>query len=403
MAKKDPDKALDVIGKKLRIKEEIDRDFDENSLKNETIIVDESSPEKKQIESISYQLNNKDFGLNVLANLNLGKAYRLTGEEGGQYNIPPDAKRTKYTIEDKDAMDEDWLDYIIEKICSANNSFIILENIFTRVTTGNYSENLPYKEQLKVAYEKFSDPRLQGKFLALVRGTIEQDIINNGGPDLMLKLGKMLGLEDRVLSNPVIDIQVTNPKLNGRNKKISIISVNEKTSATKGIFNIMQRFEKTRPGFDIYYNTTAKQCGMSVGMTTVTKENGEVEHKPCWFICFGPMFEYDKRNINTPSLQPHVLNKAWYKVGHTFKIVDGKVEANVRVDYEDYIYPHRTKEDFSNFTTAVIGDNIKSVLTGLESKIIDHMDRAVDNAIIKARKDLGKFIKCGQDDKGEEI
>ena len=137
MAKKDPDKALDVIGKKLRIKEEIDREFDENAAIAEDFQVEEPKDENK-LQSVAYALNCKDFGLNVLANLNLGKAYKLIGEEGGEYNVPPDAKRVKYSASDKDAMDEEWLDYIINKVASANNSFIILENVFTRVTTGNY-------------------------------------------------------------------------------------------------------------------------------------------------------------------------------------------------------------------------------------------------------------------------
>lgn len=401
MAKKDPDKALDVIGKKLRIKEEIDREFDENAAIAEDFQVEDPKEENK-LQSVAYALNCKDFGLNVLANLNLGKAYKLIGEEGGEYNVPPDAKRVKYSASDKDAMDEEWLDYIINKVASANNSFIILENVFTRVTTGNYTENIPYKEQLKLAYEKFSDPRLKGKFLALVRGTIEQDIIKNGGPDLMLKLGKLLGLEDRVLTNPVIEVELTNPKLKGKEKRISIISVNERTTATKGIFNIMTRFEKTRPGFDIYYNTTAKQNGMAAGMTTITNENGEVIHKPCWFLCFGPMFEYDKANLNRPSLEPYVPNRAWYKIGHAFRISNGRLEPHVRVDFEDYVYPHKTKEDFSNFTSAVIGEHIKEVLTTLEDRAADYMDKTVDATIIKARKDLGRFIKYGHDDKGEE-
>lgn len=401
MAKRDPDKALDVIGKKLRIKEEIDREFDESELIEEHFQIEEPS-QQEVIQSVRYALNCKDFGLNVLANLNLGKAYKLIGEEGGEYNVPPDARRVKYTVDDKDAMDEDWLNYIIDKVSGANNGFIILENIFTRVTTGNYLETLPYKEQLKVAYEKFSDPRLEGKFLALVRGTIEQDIIKNGGPDLMMKLGKMLGLEDRVLSNPVIEVVLSNPKLKGREKSVSIISVNERTTATKGIFNIMTRFEKTRPGFDIYYNTTAKQNGMSAGMTTTVNEKGEVVHKPCWFICFGPMFEYDKANMNRPSLEPYVPNRAWYKIGHTFRVANGRVEPSVRVDYEDYVYPHKTKEDFSNFTSAVISDNIKEVLSGFEGRATDYIDRTVDASVIKARKDLGKFIKYGHDDRGEE-
>ena len=401
MAKKDPDKALDVIGKKLRIKEEIDREFDENAAIAEDFQVEEPKDENK-LQSVAYALNCKDFGLNVLANLNLGKAYKLIGEEGGEYNVPPDAKRVKYSASDKDAMDEEWLDYIINKVASANNSFIILENVFTRVTTGNYTENIPYKEQLKLAYEKFSDPRLKGKFLALVRGTIEQDIIKNGGPDLMLKLGKLLGLEDRVLTNPVIEVELTNPKLKGKEKRISIISVNERTTATKGIFNIMTRFEKTRPGFDIYYNTTAKQNGMAAGMTTITNENGEVVHKPCWFLCFGPMFEYDKANLNRPSLEPYVPNRAWYKIGHAFRISNGRLEPHVRVDFEDYVYPHKTKEDFSNFTSAVIGEHIKEVLTTLEDRAADYMNKTVDATIIKARKDLGRFIKYGHDYKGEE-
>ena len=134
MAKRDPDKALDVIGKKLRIKEEIDREFDENEVISEQFEI-EKPQDKTTLQSVRYALNCKDFGLNVLANLNLGKAYKLIGEEGGEYNVPPDAKRIKYSVDDKDAMDEDWLDYIIDKVAGANNSFIILENIFTSVTT----------------------------------------------------------------------------------------------------------------------------------------------------------------------------------------------------------------------------------------------------------------------------
>ena len=76
MAKRDPDKALDVIGKKLRIKEEIDREFDESELIEEHFQIEEPS-QQEVIQSVRYALNCKDFGLNVLANLNLGKAYKL--------------------------------------------------------------------------------------------------------------------------------------------------------------------------------------------------------------------------------------------------------------------------------------------------------------------------------------
>lgn len=72
MAKRDPDKALDVIGKKLRIKEEIDREFDESELIDEHFQIEEPS-QQEVIQSVRYALNCKDFGLNVLANLNLGR------------------------------------------------------------------------------------------------------------------------------------------------------------------------------------------------------------------------------------------------------------------------------------------------------------------------------------------
>ena len=95
-------------------------------------------------------------------------------------------------------------------------------------------------------------------------------------------------------------------------------------------------------------------------------------------------------------------NRAWYKIGHTFRVANGRVEPSVRVDYEDYVYPHKTKEDFSNFTSAVISDNIKEVLSGFEGRATDYIERTVDASVIKARKDLGKFIKYGHDDRGEE-
>lgn len=401
----DPDKALDVIGEKLRIKEEIDRDFDELELKSEETEIVEPDQIDPRRESVHYAIPYKDFGLNVFSNLNLGKAYKLVGgdeAEPAEYNIPEDAKREKNTIYDKEAMDEDWLDYLIAKVLCADNSFIILENIFSRVTTGNYETTLPYKEQLRYAYQKFNDPRLKGKILGLVRGVNEEEIIKNGGPDLMKKFGRMLGLEDRVLSNPVFKIDVKDPLAKGKTKTISIISVNQKTTATKGIFNIMQNFAKTYPGFDIYYNTTSKQNGRCVEMTSAVDEQGNDAKKSCYFLSFGPLFEYDKANINRPSLEPYTLNKAWYKVGVVNRIENGRVVSSVRADYEDYIYPHVIKKDVSNFTAAIIGDEIKELLDGQKDRCLEAIDKSIETLVIKSRNDLGHYIKYGkQKEKGE--
>ena len=91
---KDTDKALDVIGKKIRLKEEIDAPFDEKQLSEEEIVI-APAEENSSTAKISYRLSSKDIGFNALCQLNLGKAY-----------IYRNGERKKYPANDPQAMNE---------------------------------------------------------------------------------------------------------------------------------------------------------------------------------------------------------------------------------------------------------------------------------------------------------
>ena len=142
------DRALSVIDKKLRTKDNIDSSFDVEAVEEEVEILDNSALEEDEIIStLSYDVDNNYFGFNVVSNLNLGRAYKLVNNEHGddfKYNISPDAKRVRFPDSELNKINEKWIDHVFKTIASSRNSALVLENIFTRVTTGNYKEILPY-------------------------------------------------------------------------------------------------------------------------------------------------------------------------------------------------------------------------------------------------------------------
>ena len=147
------DRALSVIDKKLRTKDNIDSSFDVEAVEEEVEILDNSALEEDEIIStLSYDVDNNYFGFNVVSNLNLGRAYKLVNNEHGddfKYNISPDAKRVRFPDSELNKINEKWIDHVFKTIASSRNSALVLENIFTRVTTGNYKEILPYIEQVR--------------------------------------------------------------------------------------------------------------------------------------------------------------------------------------------------------------------------------------------------------------
>ena len=196
------DRALSVIDKKLRTKDNIDSSFDVEAVEEEVEILDNSALEEDEIIStLSYDVDNNYFGFNVVSNLNLGRAYKLVNNEHGddfKYNISPDAKRVRFPDSELNKINEKWIDHVFKTIASSRNSALVLENIFTRVTTGNYKEILPYIEQVRFVAKKIKQFDLQNKIVALSRGQVEKTIIKNGGPDLMKMLGDVLGIPEKV-------------------------------------------------------------------------------------------------------------------------------------------------------------------------------------------------------------
>lgn len=380
---KDTDKALDVIGQKLRLKEEIDAPFDEHELSEEEITI-APADEDTSTSKISYKLSSKDIGFNALCQLNLGKAY-----------IYRDGERKKYPANDKQAMNEKWLDFILEGIKNASNPVVVVTDIFTRVTTGNYDEVLPYREQLGYIYRKLNDPAIKDKIIILARGSIEQSIINNGGPDLMQKLGNMLGIPERVTNGGSLITATIKNSYTRETDSISFAHVDRKINTRTTLAKTMKKFSEEHPGYDVYYCTNAKQNWCGAGVTTYRDENGEVKEKTCWYISFGPMYEYDKFNLNRPEIGPYTLNKNWYKI-----FTDEN--SNVRMEFVNYIFPDKNKQDTSNYVASVVTDALTASYQDLIATIDANLGKFVEKDSKRARKEILSSIQTAKEKAKEE-
>ncbi len=347
----DGKRALDAIGKKIKLKEEIDQPFDENTLKDVNLEIEESKEEQTQ-KTIALKVFSKDVGLNGLCELNLGKAYKLTS----------DGRRVKYPSSYKCAMNEKWLDYIIEQIKNATNPVVIVSDIFTRVTTGNNEDTLPYKEQLAYGYKKLKD--IKDKII-LVRGLKEKEIIDNGGPDLMGKLANMLDMKNKLVN---AGFHLTLNLSNQKSKQVSLLHYNEKINTVRSLAISMQKFANNNPGHDIYFCTTSKTNWYSCGLTTYVTKDGQTATKPCWFIAFGGMYEFDKTNEKRPKVGAYTLNNDWFKI---------MMDKNnfVRADRVDYRYPHPTKIDSSNYISSVIADTKSNSYKELFNELSASLDK----------------------------
>ncbi len=368
-------RALDAIGKKIKLKEEIDQPFDENTLKDIDLEIEESKEEQTQ-KTIALKVYSKDVGLNGLCELNLGKAYKLL----------PDGKRVKYPASYKCAMNEKWLDYIIEQIKNATNPVVIVSDIFTRVTTGNNEDTLPYKEQLAYAYKKLNN--IKDKII-LVRGLKEKEIIDNGGPDLMAKLANMMDMKNKLVN---AGFHLTLNLSNQKSKQVSLLHYNEKINTVRSLAISMQKFANNNPGHDIYFCTTSKTNWYSCGLTTYVNKDGKTTTKPCWFIAFGGMYEYDKTNEKRPKVGAYTLNNDWFKI---------MMDKNnfVRADRVDYRYPHPTKIDSSNYISSVIADNksnsyielfneLSASLEKMNEKLSKSTSKQITSSIHKAKEKI---------------
>lgn len=350
--KDDRSVGIDAIGQNIRLTTEINEEFDENELLDTELVIEQTT-KKPTRKSIAYNIKNKNAGFNCLCELNLGKAYVYNCERDEDGNIISETRRQYDSDLDPDyeqAMNESWLDYTLEQIKNATNPVVVISDIFSKVTVGNKFQTLPYKEQLLYIYKKLNDDKIKNKIVALVRGVKEKEIINtrnahvDHGPDLMLKLAKMLGLEDRLVDSGFS----LNLNLNNKTKrKVSMLHVDKKINSVTGLAKTMAAFESKNPGKDIYFCTNSKINWYSCGTTTITDENGNVTRKPCWFISFGPMYEYDKVNAKRTELGSYTLNKGWYKLS---------VDENnfVRTDSVDYTFPHPSKIDSSNYVASVL-------------------------------------------------
>jgi hypothetical protein len=416
------DKALSVIGKKLEIKEVIDKDFDEKELINQNFKVAKNKT-TEPVTQIKYKIDTKNIGFNVLCDLNLGKAYQYTETElpRRDFELQKDLRevnkalkerdedpitleeaikeklidknyikidRKKYPSTYKEKLDENWLDFMLKQIAEASNPIVVISDIFSRRTTGNYQEVMPYSEQLSYIYNKLKDDRIKDKIVVLARGLREREIMLNGGPDLMLKLGKMLGLEDRVLDGGfILNADLDNIYEKGKSNNISFAHVNRKINSRKTAIQVMKAFSTDHPGNDVYFCTNAKQNWWSAGVTTYKDpKTGKTSQKTCWYLCFGPCYEYDKFNANRPELGPYTLNNNWYKI-----YTDEK--QNVKVEFTDYIFPKESKLDISNYVATVVSSNYEKLQKNAIKDINSILSNVVMDQSIQTKKQVKSSIQ----------
>ena len=375
MGTKNQDAALDVIGQKLRQKEEIDKPFDEDELKDIDLGIEESTEEELP-KTVAYKLKSTDAGFNCLCELNLGKAYKYSCNKDEEGNIISE-KRCKYPNSYKLAMNEKWLDYTLEQIKNATNPVVVISDIFSRVTTGNCDETLPYKEQLAYIYKKLNDENIKNKIVALVRGEKELEILRYSGIDLMDKLAKMLNMKNKLVDagfHLTIDI-------NKSKKHISFLHFNKKINSVRTLAISMQKYASENPGHDIYFCTNSKTNWYSCGVTTYMDNDGNLHQKPCWYIAFGGMYEYDKFNEKRPEIGPYTLNKNW------FKIILDENEA-VRADRIDYVYPHSSKIDASSYTASVISDKMSNSFKEMLNQLTPELDKMLEKLTQRSRKQI---------------
>ncbi|MBO5884768.1 MAG: hypothetical protein J6Q51_03130 [Clostridia bacterium] len=371
---------IDAIGQNIKLTTEINEEFDENDLIDADLVI-EPSEKKNGRKAIAYHLMTKNAGFNCLCELNLGKAFVYSCEKDEEGNIISETRRQYDSEKDPDyeqAMNETWFDYTLEQIKNATNPVVVISDIFSKVTVGNKFQTLPYKEQLHYIYKKLNDDKIKSKIVALVRGVKEKEIINtrnahvDHGPDLMLKLAKMLGLEDRLVDSGF----AMNVGLNNKTKSnISMLHVDKKITSVSGLAKTMAAFEQKNPGKDIYFCTNSKINWYSCGTTTTVDEKGNTVRKPCWFISFGPMYEYDKTNAKRTELGPYTLNKGWYKLSideHNF----------VRTDSVDYTFPQPSKIDSSNYVASVLSqyeaDKFRELYEQGTEKFFKELERLSD-------------------------
>ncbi len=389
------DRALSVINKKLKTKDNIDSSFTLENVNEEVEILD--TPETKEddiVTTLSYDVNNNYFGFNVISNVNLGRAYKLENNENGdefKYNISPDAKRVKFPESETNKINERWIDHVFKTISSSRNSALVLENVFTRVTTGNYKEILPYVEQVRYLAKKIKQYNLQNKIVALSRGQVEKTIIKNGGPDLMKILGDALGIPEKVTGyRTVLIFNLKDPYK--KDAKISITNFNPPGSTRAKMLEQLDSYaQKVTPGFDIYWNTTAKMNG-SFGALTTDPANLN-EKKSCIYLCFGPMAEYDMFNFNRPLIGPYSLNRNWFKVAFEHGYKNGKLESKISAHFNDYNAPHEHQVDDSNYVSSVIASSVGEALTEIKNVVVSSIEKTIGQTEEDARKGCNKFIK----------
>ena len=394
----DRDVGLDIIGKRVKQKKIIDEHIDIEDIRDSEEFSIEENNEQVLPETFTYSIKSVDAGFNCLCDLGLGYAYKYTCDKDDHGNPlkddkgkPINEKRVKYNFDFKKRLIEEQLDFILDRIKNAENSFVVVSDIFTRVTTGNINEVLPYKEQIKYIFTKLNNEKIKGKIVAFVRGRNEQEISNNGGPDVMKLLADSLGMGDKLINGGAH----FNINLDKSNKSISMMQVDKKLNSNNNAASLMENYALEHPGHDVYFCTNAKQNWLSAGTTTATDKEGNTHLKPCWFISFGPMYYFDKTNERNPERGSYSLNSRWYKLTTS-------EDEKVRADSWDYTYPSSSERDSSSYVSSVSVDILKQQYDGILNLVESKTKKMLEPGYNRMNKKITKAVHSKEKTAGDE-
>ena len=107
------------------------------------------------------------------------------------------------------------------------------------------------------------------------------------------------------------------------------------------------------------------------------------------------MYEYDKLNLNRPEIGPYTLNKNWYKV-----FTDEA--SNVKMEFVNYIFPDKNKQDTSNYVASVVTDALTASYQDLIATIDASLGKFVEKESKRARKEILSSIQDAKEKAKEE-
>ena len=269
-------------------------------------ILDETHVDTSKIAPnvYNYRMPGNSIGLSEISNVDMGYAGTSVDFFGEHLS-----KRNPYLNE---------LEYNVSLMRDSENAIVILNGgLFSFVPKVQGQQLLSYQDQVGYFYSLFKDLAKQGKIVAMVRGTEEHRILRNHKVDVLGVLQEVLGLEQKVCNEALVNVELNDDIVGKAN--VGIRTINWNNSATTGAYigRKMEERATKRGGADIYLARTT----MNYFKTAIASENEDsrIVKRPIYLISGGSYTPFkgamtagaEYNSIKDGELAP---NSFWYKV-----------------------------------------------------------------------------------------